>query len=213
MRVTPRTNCYTRAVLITSKFLTRVQQRACDTSRIDAVRALPPPPVGPPLAFFRAAGLNRCKRGKADPRAFPMNDQRWGASSSRDSYFRHSRTGTSRRVNWIGSSSAGWMCRRVVVGSINMPTAYAINSIPTQLPPEYSSLERQGQSIYHPSRGRNTNARCAHVRDKYQRKNARRTCTPRPRRKLPSTTHFLKYLLVARWKTNRPCTRSAFADD
>ena len=81
-----------------------------------------------------------------------MNDQRRGRIVILcDSYFRHSRTGTSRRVNWIRSGSVAWMCHRVVVGSINMPAAYAINSIPTHPPRDTAALRGKDNRSTPPS--------------------------------------------------------------
>lgn len=138
-----RVQTATRA-LITSKFLTRVQHARAIHRRIDAVRALLPH-TGPlaVLAFFRAAGLNRCKRAESRERA---GTPRARVSDERSTTghivvmrllfssfaYRHV---ASCKLDW--QRLRRWMCRRVVVGSINMPAAYAINSIPTQpsLPP------------------------------------------------------------------------------
>lgn len=94
--------------------------------------------------------------------------------------------------------------RRVVIGSINMPAAYAINSIPTHPPRDTAALRGKDNrsTTLHVDETRvrshtytvNTSGKTAglHV---YVCVFEARTCAPRPRRKLPSTTHFLKYLL------------------
>lgn len=89
-----------------------------------------------------------------------------------------------------------WMCRRVVVGSINMPAAYAINSIPTH-PPRGTAALRGKDNRSTTLHVDETRVRAAHTYTvNTRRKNAgARVRAPRPRRKLPSTTHFLKYLL------------------
>lgn len=98
-----------------------------------------------------------------------------------------------------------------------MPAAYAINSIPTHPPPGYSSLERQGQSIYHPPRGRDTSAHRArpraHTHIHTYRDAVARPCSARHGEKNTDTrvrsapritvraTRFVKYLLATRRRT------------
>lgn len=146
------------------------------------------------------------------PRFFDATQR---ASSSCNSYFRNSRTGTSRRVNWIGSGSAA---RRVVVGSINMPAAYAINSIPThprvQQPWEARTIDLPPSTWtkhkYTPHTNIHTRAHtdiCTHRYEKlYWRKNAsiHTYIRPRIRVRCELPAHNPLFKIFTRWKSNRP---------